>query len=313
MVLDIQRLSTEDGPGLRTTVFMKGCSLSCEWCHNPESIRFPAQVQWVEGGRCIGCGLCIAACPNGGLSRGPDGIEMDRDICDACGSCVAACPTGAMEQKGTPYDLGTLVNELLKDTAFFGKDGGITFSGGEALMQPEFVLAALRALKDEGVHTAVDTAGLVRWEHLQTALDTADLVLYDLKLMDSEEHRRLTGAPNELILQNARKLAAYVREHGRPEIWVRTPIIPGATDTENNIRAIAGFIASELEDVTARWELCAFNNLCISKYERLGLEWQYAKSQKIERARLDALLAAARALLPHPEKAAWTGSAKLEK
>jgi len=311
-ILDIQRLSTEDGPGLRTTVFFKGCSLACSWCHNPESIRFPAQVQWVEIGRCIGCRLCVQACPQGGLTAGPDGIGIDREKCVACGTCVEACPTGAMERKGYIVEVDELVSELLKDKAYFSDEGGVTFSGGEALMQPQFVEEMLRRMREAGVQTAVDTAGFVPESSLRIALDNADLILYDLKILDPEEHRKYTGQDNGQILENARLMARYIRENGRPKVWIRTPVIPGATDADENIAAISRFIGDNLNDVIERWELCAFNNLCITKYNRLGRKWEFADAQKIPKAGMDHLADVAKAGGADSAKVLWTGATRLE-
>jgi len=310
-ILDIQRLSTEDGPGLRTTVFLKGCSLACTWCHNPESIKFSPQIQWIEASRCIGCGLCVEACPIGGLAFTERGVTIDREQCGACGTCVVACPTGALELKGEAWDVDRLVREVCKDRSFFGADGGVTFSGGEALMQADFVAAALKRLRDTGIHTAVDTAGLVPRAALEAVLPLADLILYDLKLIDGALHKRFTGADNALILENAKLLAEYRRENGRPEVWIRTPVIPGATDTHENIRGIGAFLAENLDGCVSRWELCAFNNLCASKYRRLDMEWDFESTEKVEAQTMEALTRTANESGVDPGIVLWTGSTKL--
>jgi pyruvate formate lyase activating enzyme len=311
-VLDIQRLSTEDGPGLRTTVFMKGCGLACTWCHNPESIRFKRQVQWIEVGRCIGCGLCVEACPADGLRLTETGIAIDRDLCEACAACVDVCPTNAMEVKGEYRSPEGLVREVIKDRAFWGKDGGVTFSGGEALMQAEFVVECLKRLRAAGVHTAVDTAGLVPEKAMEGALENADLILYDLKLFDGALHERFTGARNDVVLKHARMAAEYRRAHGAPEIRIRTPIIPGVTDTEENISAIGRFIATYMNDEIFEWELCSFNNLCASKYARLGMKWDFDGVPLMRAQRMEALTEAAKKSGPDPEKILWTGSTRTE-
>jgi len=264
--LDIQRLSTEDGPGLRSTVFFKGCPLRCAWCHNPESLKFAPEVIRAEG-RCIGCGLCAKVCGNGA-----QGAEIDRKACKGCLSCVGACPAGAMEAKGMQASETELCDELCLDKAYFGPDGGVTLSGGEALSQTEGAVKLLRLLKERGVHTAVDTCGEVPREALEKSLPYTDLYLFDIKLIDSGAHKALTGAGNERILENAKKLV----ESGA-SIWVRTPLIPGATDSEENIRAIGEFIKERMPD-TERWELCAFNNLGRDKYRRLGLDYAYMET-----------------------------------
>ncbi len=272
--LHLQRLSTEDGPGLRTTVFFKGCPLRCAWCHNPESISPRAQLQWLET-RCIGCRTCLSVCPHGSLALGEQGMTLNRATCDACGLCVDACPGAALEMLGMHISLEDLMTEVLKDRAYYEKseNGGVTLSGGEPLMQPEFALAFLQRLKREGIHTALDTCGLISRQTLERALPFTDLVLFDIKEMDSEKHARFTGQPNERILENLAFLADAIRENGsQTRLWVRTPLIPGANATPENVSAIGAHIAS-LGGVVERWDLLAFNNLAKDKYRRLDLEW----------------------------------------
>lgn len=276
-ILDIQRMSTEDGPGLRTTVFFKGCSLACKWCHNPESIKFGLQIQWLEH-KCIGCHSCVAACPQQGLEFTPDGLVIDRAKCTACRTCVQACPAAAMECKGEDISTDQLLATLLRDREYFGPEGGVTLSGGEAILQPA-AIELLRFLHEEGIHTALDTAGHVPWETLEKALPYCDLLLYDVKLMDSEKHKELTGQGNELILENLRKIAAHAKNHPL-RLWIRTPVIPGATDTKENMKAI-GELLKEIPGIE-RHELCAFNNLCVDKYRRLGLDWPYKEKGLLE-------------------------------
>jgi pyruvate formate lyase activating enzyme len=311
-ILDIQRLSTEDGPGLRTTVFFKGCSLACAWCHNPESIKFLPQIQWIENSRCIGCGLCVQACPRQGLVSGANGIEIDREMCEACGSCVDVCPTGAMEIKGEVWELDDLLEEVLKDISFFRDDGGVTFSGGEALMQADFVIAALKRLREKGIHTAVDTAGLVSEKAMLGAIENADMILFDLKILDREKHIKNTGASNDVILKNARLLADYKRKHGTPSIWIRTPVIPNATDSSDNISSIGKFISEYMSDTIDRWELCAFNNLCFTKYKRLGGKWEFENVEKVEDETMNRLTAVAQKCDIDSDKILWTGTTRMK-
>ncbi len=297
--LDIQRLSTEDGPGLRTTVFFKGCPLRCAWCHNPESLRFAPEVLCVED-RCMGCGLCVKACQSG--ARVKEG-GFHRSLCKACGQCVESCPTGALERKGTVLAPEKLAQELIKDKAYWGTEGGVTLSGGEALAQPEGALALLGLLKAQGIHTAVDTCGLLPWETLEASLPLTDLYLYDLKLADGERHRECTGADNQRILENARKLHDF-----GAALWIRTPIIPGATDSPENVRGIGAFIAAHLPRAQ-RWELCAYNNLGRDKYRRLDLPYAYATTPLLPKETMERLCAMAQEYYP---AAVWTGATELE-
>ncbi len=286
--LDIQRMSSEDGPGLRTTIFLKGCSLACAWCHNPESIAKKPQVYWISA-RCIKCGSCDSVCPNDALTRDETGVHIDRRLCTGCRTCVSACPTLALECKGIDAEPEELCRELVKDRAYFGRDGGVTLSGGEALLQ-DGTIELLRLLKQEGIQTAVDTCGMVFTEQLQAALPYTDILLYDLKIMNDADHLRWTGRSNAMILRNLGVAALWAKGNGR--LWIRTPIIPGATDSDENIRAIGNRINAI--GGAERWELCAFNNLCTDKYERLDIDWAFKNAPLVSKKRMEELLAVAR-------------------
>ena len=286
--LDIQRMSSEDGPGLRTTIFLKGCSLACAWCHNPESIAKKFQVHYIST-RCIGCGQCEHICPNGGILRDESGVHIDRRLCVGCCNCVGACPTLALECKGIDAEPEELCRELIKDKAYFGRDGGVTLSGGEALLQ-DGAVELLRLLKAAGIQTAVDTCGMVFAEQLEAALSYTDILLYDLKIMNDTDHQRWTGRGNAMILRNLGMAARWAKGSGR--LWIRTPIIPGATDSEENIRAIGKRI-SAIGGVE-RWELCSFNNLCIEKYKRLDIDWMFEHTPLVTKRQMEQLLAIAR-------------------
>lgn len=311
-VLEIQRMSTEDGPGIRSTVFLKGCTLACAWCHNPESIQPKPEVQWI-GSRCIACRSCLGACPEHALSVGDKGISIARDLCRGCGLCVSACPGGALELLGSPWSADDLAYELAKDRAWFGAEGGVTVSGGEASMQADFTALLMEKLSALKIDTAFDTCGQASQVNFAKILPHSDLVLYDLKLIDSNEHRRWTGSSNEVILANLRFLAGYMKTHQRPgRLWIRTPIIPGVTATQENIMGIGSFIAENLSQAVERWELLAFNNLCRDKYVRLGKKWAFSETPLCGKDELATMLQAARESGVNPEIVTLTGSAALE-
>lgn len=309
LIRNIQRMSTEDGPGIRTTVFFKGCPLACGWCHNPECIPTRPQVQWV-GGNCIGCGLCVEECLHTALCIDEQGVSIDRSLCDGCGTCAAQCPSGAMQFLGTAWDYEALIAELVKDRAYFeASGGGITLSGGEATMQPEFCRALLRGLKMEGIQTALHTCGHLSRPIFEGLLPFVDILLFDVKEMDRDNHRRFTGRGNTSILDNLLFAGTYARTRGRfQQFWVRTPLIPGATARPENIRAIGEFIARHLNGIIDRWELFAFNNLCRDKYQRLGLTWEYARSPLLSRAQMSSFAAVARASGVNPAIVSWSGT-----
>jgi pyruvate formate lyase activating enzyme len=276
-ILHIQRLSTEDGPGIRTTVFFKGCPLHCAWCHNPESISFQLQTHWYAN-RCIGCNTCVETCPNDCLTMNESGLQIDRESCEACGKCVEACPSGAREMLGMTMTVEEVLSELLKDRAFYEKSGGgVTLSGGEPTFQPDFTEALLRGLKEREISTALDTCGLTAAHTFDRLLPYTDLILFDMKLLDQGLHRTFTGVGNQQILENMAYLRNSIQSQSRRiDLWIRTPLIPGVTDTDENLLAIGHYIADHLDGIIMRWELCAFNNLCRDQYIRLGLEWEYA-------------------------------------
>ncbi len=312
LILHLQRLSTEDGPGIRTTVFFKGCPLHCEWCHNPESISFKRQIQWVES-RCIGCGLCIDACPYGCLYFDGNTLHRNRDSCIVCGKCAEECPAGAHEILGHEITLETLISEIKKDLIYYEKSGGgVTLSGGEPMMQPQFVLNLLRELKNAGINTALDTCGLFSPQSLQEILEYTDIILYDLKEIDPERHKEFTGRDNRRILANLFLISDYIKNHRSITLWIRTPLIPGATANRRTIEQIGYFIHSNLEDVFQRWELCAFNNLCRDKYRRLDIQWKFHSTPLLSKEELFTMEKIGRKSGPDPDKVFATGATKAE-
>lgn len=282
-IFDIYRGTTHDGPGVRSTVFFKGCTLSCEWCHNPEGIS-PNQQVWWDSRLCIGCMLCNNACSTGANISSETGIKIDNTLCQKCGACVKACPAKAMTFISKDLSIDELIDEVGRDKVYYDKTGGgVTVSGGECMMQHHFVTELFRELHIRGINTALDTCGLVSYSAFEEVLPYTDYVLYDLKLMDSELHKKYTKQGNSLILENVRRISkAIANGHINSKLWIRTPLIPGATATVDNITAIGRFITEELHNTVSRWELCSFNNSCITKYERLNLPWHYSDIQLID-------------------------------
>lgn len=313
LILHLQRFSTEDGPGIRTTVFFKGCPLRCLWCHNPEGISPEPQVQWLEN-RCIGCNTCIKTCPLRCLSRTEQGVVIDRGVCNGCGQCAEVCPANAMELLGRWVSIDELLDELLKDRVYFEKSGGgVTLSGGEPAMQPDFASALLRGLKERGINTALDTCGVCSTSALDKLLPYTDIVLFDLKEAEPEKHYSFTGAYNQKIFDNLLYIRDYILNQDPGKVlWIRTPLIPGATDTRENITSLGAFIARNLPGIVRRWELCAFNNLCRDKYRRLGIAWQYASTPLMTKDAVRELEECAKLSGVNPEIVVATGATRVE-
>ena len=277
-VYDIQGFSVQDGPGIRTTVFLKGCPLRCPWCHSPESQQFYSQLSWISM-RCIGiekCGKCLTACLKGAITPGKEirhmvtkeniqHVHVDRNVCDNCGDCAAVCYPDALFMCGTDYSVDELVEKLSKDKPFYDQSGGgVTVSGGEALSQPEFTLALLKKLKEREINTALDTTGFTKQENLEAVLPFTDLFLYDLKHMRSDQHKAVIGVPNEIILENAKKIAA-----AGGKFQIRIPVIPRFNDSEENIRETGEFCKS-LGDAVTVIQLLPYHNLGVMKYQRIS-------------------------------------------
>ncbi len=298
-VLNIQRFSTEDGPGIRTTVFLMGCALKCQWCQNPETWTVTPQLVWYQD-RCIGARHCLSACPQDALTLTAEGMKINRDQCDVCGACIPVCPAKALELLGTKKTVDEVVAEVLRDKPFYEEsNGGVTLSGGDPLFQHQFTHQLLHRFSEKGIHTAIDTAGYAQTTIFQQIVQTSDLVLFDLKQMDSARHKECTGVPLEPILTNAKWLGGQ-----ETSVWIRTPIIPGMTDTPNNITAIATFIRLHLPNVE-RWDLLGFNKLCKAKWHRLDRPFPCADTQLVSEKKITQLVETAKE--SQVEQITWSG------
>ncbi len=255
-IFDIQRFSVHDGPGIRTTVFMKGCPLSCKWCHNPEGLLEDFQVKYVKN-ECIGC----ARCGNRTLEE------------------VKNCPSGALSICGRDIEAEELLVEVLKDKAFYSQGGGVTFSGGECLVQSDFVAHMLKLCKENGLNTTVDTSGYVDFKCIEKTLPYCDLYLYDIKSVDSKVHMEFTEVGNELILENLKKLTSKT-----DNVWIRVPIIPDVNDNEEEMHAIANLVKSLGKNFPVT--LIPYHGLGKAKYETLGLVCPYDTDKKITKEKI---------------------------
>lgn len=266
IIFDIKRYAIHDGPGIRTTVFFKGCPLTCPWCHNPEGIDRSPRVVYRKS-KCIGDLECVGACPEKALSASPDGIITDEDLCTHCGICVNVCPAGARELVGRTETVGSLMEVIRKDIPFFDTSGGgVTFSGGEPLMQAEFLLALLEACGQEDIHRALDTTGYTDLGTLMRVARHTDLFLFDLKFMDTEKHRRYTGVSNEQILENLEALARY-----GSRITIRIPLIPGINDDKDNINRTATYLA-HLPQIK-KVHILPYHDFQKSKYDKFSMNY----------------------------------------
>ena len=283
-VFDIKSFSIHDGPGIRTTVFFKGCPLRCWWCHNPES-QSPAQELLLRPNLCIGCGACLDVCPQGAISKNGRGIVTDLEACSACGACVDVCYSDARVLVGKTWSVAEVLAAVERDRPFYDQSGGgVTFSGGEPLMQPAFLLALLQACKERGLHTTVDTCGFAAKEVFADIADYVDLFLYDLKVMDDARHKDVTGVSNRLILDNLRMLS----QSGH-DLVLRVPIIPGVNDDRENLEHLGQFIAS-LPHLN-RVDILAYHQTGMEKYQRLHRSYRLSETNPPSEARMDEIAA----------------------
>jgi pyruvate formate lyase activating enzyme len=280
-IFDIQRFSIHDGPGIRTTVFLKGCPARCPWCSNPESQCASPQLFYSRS-RCLLCGRCVGACPEQALSLQADAVAIDRTSCVPCDECSRVCPSGAMRLVGRSTTAADVLAEVERDRVFYEHSGGgMTVSGGEPLAQPEFTLALLEGARARGLHSAVETAGLAEPELIERVLGKTDLILFDIKQMDSESHKSIVGEDDAVVLGNAR-LAARL---GVPMI-VRVPVIPGFNDQPHQIGAIAEFACSlGVTDL----HLLPYHAYGVPKYASLGRRYEMPETVPPTQAHLEAL------------------------
>lgn len=287
-IFNIQKFSVHDGPGIRTTVFFKGCPLRCQWCHNPEGQHVGKELVILQS-RCFGCGMCVAVCPEGAIASSsgmlratetteagktattteasePPRIVTDREKCTICGKCADVCPVAAREIAGKEATSDWVMEQILKDRMFYEQSGGgATFSGGEPLMQPEFLRELLIRCKDEDINTAVDTSGCAPWEEFEQVAPLTDIFLYDVKMVDPEKHAKYTGASNKTILDNLVRLS---RIHD--SIIARIPIVPGVNDDDKNIRDTGKFLTGlNIRQVN----ILPYHNMGSDKYTRLGMAY----------------------------------------
>lgn len=267
LIFDIKKYAINDGPGIRTTIFFKGCHLNCTWCHNPESIS-PQKEKMYSEEKCIGCRSCVDACPENACTLTPQGIVTDPDKCKLCGICEDVCPTNATEISGKERSVEALMKIIENERIFYDQSGGgVTFSGGEPTMFSEQLLELLKRCKAQGIHTTVDTTGFTKPEILKKIAEYTDYFLYDLKLMDEKEHKNWTGAGNKRILENLKMLCTL-----GAEVNIRIPLIKGVNNSRENIIATAQFI-SELPGKQKPVNLLPYHNIAANKYKKLGREW----------------------------------------
>ena len=278
IIFNIQRYSIHDGPGIRTTVFLKGCPLNCWWCQNPESqLSGQEMVLWED--RCISCGACSTICPSSAIQI-KNGIPItEKEKCILCGKCIEKCPALAREMIGEKLTTEEVIKEIEKDLIFYEESGGgVTFSGGEPLGQSEFLEGLLNGCREKKIHTVVDTSGYISWEILNKTSPKVDLFLYDLKLMDNERHKKYTGVSNEIILENLEKLSSV-----HNNIFIRFPVIPGINDDYQNIRKMGEFLSSlEITQVN----LLSYHYIGMDKYRRLGKKYKLADIQPPSKEKL---------------------------
>ncbi|SUY46091.1 glycyl-radical enzyme activating family protein [Clostridium putrefaciens] len=277
--INIQKFSVHDGPGIRTTVFLKGCPLNCWWCHNPESQNKKHEILFFKE-RCTGCGVCVKRCPENAIEIKGGYPVTDKDKCILCGKCSDFCPTNAKEYVGQDLSVKEIMKEIIKDQVFYEEsEGGVTFSGGEPMLYKDFLNEVLKACKIRGIHTAIDTSGEAPFESFDEIKDNVDLFLYDIKIMDTRRHKKYTGVGNELILENLKRLS-----DSGANIFVRMPIIAGINDDDLNIDASVAYL-SKLNIIQVN--LLPYHKMGMDKYKRLDIRYKLSGMEKPSDVRLE--------------------------
>lgn len=274
LITDIQRFSLNDGSGIRTTVFFKGCNMRCSWCHNPETLSREKQLMFYET-KCIGCGKCFTVCPEGAHKIVEGKHIIDRQLCTSCGKCAESCYAQALAMCGKEMSIEEIMREVRQDKAYYSNsNGGVTLSGGEVLCHASFAKELAEECHKEGIHVAVETNLSIPLEYVEELFELVDMVMCDVKIFDNQKHEQYTGISNSVVLDNLKKLD----EMNIPFI-VRTPLIPGVTDSETNIEAIAEYIC-QFKNLS-RYELLNFNPLGEAKYKGLAMENQFEKERPL--------------------------------
>ncbi|QZY55155.1 trans-4-hydroxy-L-proline dehydratase activase [Crassaminicella profunda] len=271
-IINIQKYSVHDGPGIRTTVFLKGCPLNCWWCHNPESQNFKHEIMFFKE-RCKGCGTCVKRCPQECIELSSGFPVIHQENCTLCGNCTDFCPNGALEYVGKDLTVRELMKEIKKDEIFYEESGGgVTFSGGEPMCQADFLKDLLKECNMREIHTTIDTSGYTDWENFEKIADQVDLFLYDLKIMNDELHKKYIGVSNKIILENLKKLSSK-----GANIYVRMPIIKGINDDDEHINESIKFLSNlHITQVN----LLPFHKMGMDKYKRLEMEYKLSGMEK---------------------------------
>lgn len=274
-IFDIRRFSTHDGDGIRTTVFLKGCPLSCVWCQNPEGISVKRRPLYFEN-RCIHCGTCAANCKDGGFRLENNQIILNPNAKEDWGQLIYSCPTGAIEMDSRTNNVEEIMTEIRRDKIFYNHGGGVTLSGGEPLLQWEFAREILRQCQEEGIHTAIETSLFAKSEIVEAIIPYLNMAFSDLKLIDDKEHKKYVGVSNELIKKN---IEILLTSEIRNRVIIRTPMIPGITTSKENIQGIATFISSVYEEVS--YEILNYNPLAEAKYHLVDMEYCFKENPKL--------------------------------